>query len=54
MSDALRKAGLDELRAIAEGHVASGFVPGLVVLVSSAGQTHVEALGPCRSTMARR
>jgi CubicO group peptidase (beta-lactamase class C family) len=45
MSDPLTKTGLDELRAIAEGHVASGFVPGLVVLVSSAGQAHVEAIG---------
>jgi CubicO group peptidase (beta-lactamase class C family) len=45
MSDALTKSGLDELRVIAERHVASGFVPGLVVLVFSGGQTHVEALG---------
>ena len=45
MADALTKTGLNGLRAIAERHVASGFVPGLVVLVFSGGQTHVEALG---------
>jgi CubicO group peptidase (beta-lactamase class C family) len=45
MADALTRTGLEQLRAIAEGHVSSGYVPGLVVLVSSGGQTHVEALG---------
>jgi CubicO group peptidase (beta-lactamase class C family) len=45
MSDALTKSGLDDLRAIAERHVSSGFVPGLVVLVFAGGQTYVEALG---------
>jgi len=45
MPDALTKTGLARLRTIAEGHVASGFVPGLVVLISSGGQPHVEALG---------
>jgi len=45
MADKLTMAGLNQLRAIAEGHAASGYVPGLVVLVSCGGQTHVEALG---------
>src|SRR5215469_7130425 len=45
MADALTTTGLDQLRAIAQRHTASGYVPGLVVLVHSGGQTHVEALG---------
>ncbi|HSR83656.1 MAG TPA: serine hydrolase domain-containing protein [Streptosporangiaceae bacterium] len=45
MAHGLTKTGLDQLRAIAERHASAGYVPGLVVLVSSGGQTHVEALG---------
>jgi CubicO group peptidase (beta-lactamase class C family) len=45
MADPLSATGLDQLRAIAELHVASGHVPGLVALVASGGQTHVEAHG---------
>jgi CubicO group peptidase (beta-lactamase class C family) len=41
----LNSTGLDRLRAIAARHVASGYVPGLVALVASGGQTHVEAHG---------
>jgi len=45
MADALSSTGLDQLRTIAARHVASGYVPGLVALVASGGQTHVEAHG---------
>ena len=45
MADALSSTGLDQLRAITARHVASGYVPGLVALVASGGQTHVEAHG---------
>ncbi len=45
MADTLSSTGLDRLHAIAARHVASGYVPGLVALVASGGQTHVEAHG---------
>ena len=45
MADTLSPTGLDRLRAVAARHVASGYVPGLVALVASGGQTHVEAHG---------
>ncbi len=45
MADTLSPTGLDQLRAIAERHVASGHVPGLVALVASGGQAHVVAHG---------
>jgi CubicO group peptidase (beta-lactamase class C family) len=45
MADTLSTTGTDQLRAITERHVASGHVPGLVALVASGGQTHVEARG---------
>jgi CubicO group peptidase (beta-lactamase class C family) len=45
MDDTLTATGLDRLRAIAARHVASGYVPGLVALVASGGQVHVEAHG---------
>ncbi len=45
MADTLTTTGRDELRAIAARHAASGHVPGLVALVASGGQTHVEAHG---------
>jgi CubicO group peptidase (beta-lactamase class C family) len=45
MTDTLSPTGLDGLRAVAARHVASGYVPGLVALVASGGQTHVEAHG---------
>jgi CubicO group peptidase (beta-lactamase class C family) len=45
MADTLTTTGTDQLRAITERHVASGHVPGMVALVASGGQTHVEARG---------
>jgi CubicO group peptidase (beta-lactamase class C family) len=45
MADTLSSTGLDRLHAIAARHVSSGYVPGLVALVASGGQTHVEAHG---------
>jgi CubicO group peptidase (beta-lactamase class C family) len=45
MADTLSRTGLDQLRTIAERHVASDHVPGVVALVASGGQTHVEAHG---------
>jgi CubicO group peptidase (beta-lactamase class C family) len=45
MADSLTTTGLERLRAVAGRHVASGYVPGLVVLIASGQQTHVEALG---------
>ena len=45
MADTLTVTGLDRLRAISARHVASGYVPGLVALVASGGQVHVEAHG---------
>ncbi len=45
MTDTLTRTGLEQLRAIAERYVANGYVPGLVVLIASGGQAHVEALG---------
>jgi CubicO group peptidase (beta-lactamase class C family) len=45
MAEALTATGLDQLRAIAERYVANGHVPGLVVLIATGGQAHVEAVG---------
>jgi CubicO group peptidase (beta-lactamase class C family) len=45
MAGPLSTTGLDQLRATTERAVDSGHVPGLVVLVASGGQTHVEAHG---------
>jgi len=45
MPDRLTAAGLTRLRAAAGRHVAPDRVPGLVALVASGGQVHVEALG---------
>src|SRR5271165_1211928 len=45
MPDTLTKTGLDQLRTIADRHVDSGYVPGLVVLIASGGQEHVQAHG---------
>jgi CubicO group peptidase (beta-lactamase class C family) len=45
MAGTLSSTGLDRLHAIAARHVADGYVPGLVALVASGGQTHVEAHG---------
>jgi CubicO group peptidase (beta-lactamase class C family) len=45
MADKLTVTGLDQVRAVAERHIASGHVPGLVALVASGGQEHVEAHG---------
>jgi CubicO group peptidase (beta-lactamase class C family) len=45
MADALTTTGLDQLRAIGERYVANGHVPGLVVLIATGGQAHVEAIG---------
>jgi CubicO group peptidase (beta-lactamase class C family) len=41
----LSRSGLDAIRAAAQRHVADDNVPGLVALVASGGQVHVEALG---------
>jgi CubicO group peptidase (beta-lactamase class C family) len=41
----LTRAGLDGIRAAAQRHVADDNVPGLVALVASGDQVHVEALG---------
>ncbi len=45
MPNRLTAAGLAGLRAAAARHVAPDRVPGLVALVASGGQVHVEALG---------
>jgi CubicO group peptidase (beta-lactamase class C family) len=45
MADTLTSTGLDRLHAVAARHVADGHVPGLVALVASGSQTHVEAHG---------
>jgi CubicO group peptidase (beta-lactamase class C family) len=45
MSEPLSKARLARLRAVMNGHVASGRVPGLVALVARRGAIHVEAIG---------
>ncbi|AFC30578.1 beta-lactamase [Paenibacillus mucilaginosus 3016] len=42
------ETGLHRMRDVLERHVASGKIPGLVVLVSRYGETHVEALGTMR------
>ncbi|MEU7830313.1 MULTISPECIES: serine hydrolase domain-containing protein [unclassified Nonomuraea] len=41
----LSKAGLQRMREVLSGHVASGAVPGLVALVSLGDDTHIEAMG---------
>jgi CubicO group peptidase (beta-lactamase class C family) len=41
----LTSAGLEHLHAVAEAHVGEARVPGLVALVASGAQVHVEALG---------
>ena len=41
----LSRSGLDAIRAAAQRHVADDNVPGLVALVASGDQVHVEALG---------
>jgi CubicO group peptidase (beta-lactamase class C family) len=45
VADKLTRTGIDRLRAIGARHVASDFVPGLVVLVASGDQVHVEPHG---------
>lgn len=45
MTDRLSVAGLAQLRAVAGQHVADDDVPGLVILVASGAQVHVEAMG---------
>jgi CubicO group peptidase (beta-lactamase class C family) len=45
MASKLSRSGLDRFRAAAERHVADDNVPGLVALVASGNQVHVEALG---------
>ncbi len=45
MADTLTSTGIDRLRAIAAQHVANGSVPGLVALIASGDQVHVEAQG---------
>ncbi len=45
MADRLNATGVDRLRAIAARHVANGSVPGLVALIASGDQVHVEAQG---------
>ena len=39
------KARLDRMHDVMAGHVESGYVPGLVTLVSRRGETHVEDIG---------
>ncbi|MEV5837914.1 serine hydrolase domain-containing protein [Nocardia sp. NPDC052112] len=43
------EAGLRRVRDVLARHVESGKIPGVVALVSRAGQTHVEALGTMRA-----
>jgi CubicO group peptidase (beta-lactamase class C family) len=45
MIDTLTRTGIDRLRAIVARHVADGSVPGLVMLIASGDQVHVEAQG---------
>ena len=45
MAGNLSRSGLDAFRAAAQRHVADDNVPGLVALVASGDQVHVEALG---------
>jgi CubicO group peptidase (beta-lactamase class C family) len=45
MADGLTAAGLKRLREAAEQHVGDDRVPGLVALVASGDQVHVETLG---------
>jgi CubicO group peptidase (beta-lactamase class C family) len=45
MAGKLTPTGLQELHAAGARHVEAGFVPGLVALVASGDQVHVEALG---------
>jgi CubicO group peptidase (beta-lactamase class C family) len=45
MAHTLSTTGLDQVRAIAERYVANGHVPGLVLLISSGGQTYAGAHG---------
>jgi CubicO group peptidase (beta-lactamase class C family) len=45
MADKLTAPGLANLGAVAAGHVAADRVPGLVALVASGDQVHVEVLG---------
>ena len=42
---AFTPSGLGRLHEVMSRHVESGYLPGLVALVSRAGETHVEALG---------
>ncbi|MCA2221068.1 serine hydrolase domain-containing protein [Nonomuraea aurantiaca] len=41
----LSKAGLQRMRGVLSGHLASGAIPGLVALVSLGDDTHIEAMG---------
>jgi CubicO group peptidase (beta-lactamase class C family) len=41
----LSKAGLDRLHGVMAGHIERGDLPGLVMLVSSEGEVHVDAIG---------
>ncbi|MFL6137314.1 MAG: serine hydrolase domain-containing protein [Frankiaceae bacterium] len=45
MSAGLRSAGIERLHEVASGHVGDDRVPGLVALVASGDDVHVEALG---------
>ena len=45
MAHSLTAAGLKNLHSAAARHIGPGQVPGLVALVASGGQVHVEALG---------
>jgi hypothetical protein len=53
LGSGLTSAGLEHLHAVAEAHVGEARVPGLVALVASGGQVHVEALGTL-SVLGRR
>jgi CubicO group peptidase (beta-lactamase class C family) len=45
MTDRLTRTGVDRLRAVVAHYVADGYVPGLVVLIATGDQVHVEAQG---------
>jgi hypothetical protein len=44
-SDGSSPKRLPRVRALLEGHVESGFVPGMVVVLARRGEVHVEATG---------
>lgn len=49
MAGGLTEAGIGRLREVAEQHVGPTRVPGLVPLVASGAEVHVEALGSLTS-----